>query len=421
MDLNKEAGVLVDLNLFEVMSDDAPGSEHGIRPEDIARRVREIVLAQGHRAKQRHNIKTELLHHPLPPVLSTRRALELIDAYFQVGRGVMWRYNLEPLATTRRSETRGSLDWMGAVSVYRQMTRQTQDFVRRSISDVQLALNWERHRVAYSVDPVLHQALMATDPAGTPVPAEVLRRIPHPDPVFLLPRGIPVQLADGSAGYMRAFFLRGLIAGSYSASTSDEEVTHFQVCALTSMDDVNGVPTDWDLSGVSIPLDQPFTVDSASHHSAARWDAHQNETGGIEQIKAWTRQILEICLPVVMYCCSVNADAQPAATPAKQRPRKGSKRQAVKEAPAARVLNLGYRVGPALTRTASRRERAQTDAHRTGVGTGRKRRTHIRRAHWHTYWYGPRDGAREARLKWVAMRVINEGGEPEITTVVPVR
>jgi hypothetical protein len=415
VDLNREAGVIVDLSLFDVMKHDAPWSDTG-QSKDVADEILRIMDRQRQRTGQRHAPQTELLHRRLTPDLSTRQLLDLVDAYFQVGRGVLWRYNLEPLASTRKSEIRTSTEWLGAVYVWRQLTPESRDFVRRSISDVQLAVNWERLRVAYSVDPGLHRALIDTESGGSPIPPEVLLRLPHPDPVFLLPRGVPVVVADGTPGTIRAFFLRGLIGGQYSASTCDEDATHYQVCALTSLDDVNGVPTDWDLSGVSIPLDQPFTVDSASHFSASRWDSRQEEAGGLEQIRDWTRTILRVCLPVVLYCCSIGADMQavPAAPAASK---KKGKRQAAAARPFTRVSNVGYRVGPKLA--AARRQQAAADRVASGQ-PGTRRRTHVRRAHWHTYWYGPREGVREARLKWVNARIINEGDDPA-TTVIPVQ
>ena len=418
MDLNREAKQSIDFNLFEVMNDKAPGN---VPPEEIAREVRRIVLCQQQRARQSYGAKTEMLHHPLPSVVSTRRMLDLVDAYFHVGRGVLWRFNLEPLATTVRSQTRNSARWLGAVAVWRQMTEENQDYVRRSVSDVQLALNWERHRVAYSVDPGLHQALRDTDPGGTLIPPQVLRQLPHDDPIFLLPHGVPVVVGNGEPGVMRAFFLRGLGTGQFSISTADERATHYQLCALTSLGPPDAAPHDWDLSGVSVPLDQPFTVDSVAHLSASRWDSRGSDRGSLDQIQAWTRTILEVCLPVVMYCCSVNADTQlDTGRTITVRPRKNGKRQAEKDVAPTRTYNLGYRVGPILTKAAERRTEI-VHAGSLDVGTAKRRRPHIRRAHWHTYWYGPRDGVRTPKLKWVEMRIVNEDLAKSEITVIPVR
>jgi len=418
VDLNREAGIPIDLNLFEVMAYDAPGD---VPAEQVAEEIRNLIRCQRQRAHQAYE-RTKALHHPLPPNMSTKRALEMIEAYFGVGRGVLWKFNLEALASTKRTQTRSSVQWLAAVQVFRQMTAEHRAYVRRSVSDTQLALNWEKLRVAYSVDPALHRALIDTDPGGSPIPPQILRQLPHADPVFLLPQGIPVVLADGSEGTTWAFFVRGLGLGQYSTSTADETASHYQICALSSIGRPGGTPTDWDLSGVSVPLDHEFTVDSASDLSAAEWDAVEVEKGDRGQVRAWTRTILRICLPVLMYCCSVNADLQAAARPVRP-PRKSGKRQAEKAAPTAQTYSLGYRVGPALTRTAERRSQAvlADRADSPGGTTGRRRRTHIRRAHWHTYWYGPRDGVREARLKWVAMRVINEDLADQATTVIPVR
>ncbi|ABE46947.1 AcrVA2 family anti-CRISPR protein [Polaromonas sp. JS666] len=62
--------------------------------------------------------------------------------------------------------------------------------------------------------------------------------------------------------------------------------------------------------------------------------------------------------------------------------------------------DVGFRVGSAL-------REARTIADRTGPGDGGTVRPHMRRAHWHTYNTGPRDGQQARRVKWLSPIAVN--------------
>ena len=80
------------------------------------------------------------------------------------------------------------------------------------------------------------------------------------------------------------------------------------------------------------------------------------------------------------------------------------------------VLEVGFRLGAALR------------AHRThssGPGEGRHASPlpHVRTAHWHTYWYGPRDATvtlRTAKRRWLAPILVNLHTAPLDVVVRPV-
>lgn len=50
----------------------------------------------------------------------------------------------------------------------------------------------------------------------------------------------------------------------------------------------------------------------------------------------------------------------------------------------------------------------------------RKVRGHIRRAHWHSFWHGPREGERQLKLRWMHPTLVNLGADrPTIVRVKP--
>lgn len=73
------------------------------------------------------------------------------------------------------------------------------------------------------------------------------------------------------------------------------------------------------------------------------------------------------------------------------------------------VSDVGFRVGRELGQ-------AQRFGTAAGTGTGSSKRTHVRRAHWHSYWTGSGEDRRLV-ARWVSPIVVNAGKSPKITVV----
>jgi len=99
------------------------------------------------------------------------------------------------------------------------------------------------------------------------------------------------------------------------------------------------------------------------------------------------------------YLCSKNADINKVYEPAKLPPNKKSGKRNNRYSQAT-WHEVGYRIGADLR--AYERQKAATHQHTDG-GTVRP---HMRRAHWHHFWTGPRDGERQLVLKWIAPVVV---------------
>lgn len=99
----------------------------------------------------------------------------------------------------------------------------------------------------------------------------------------------------------------------------------------------------------------------------------------------------------VAYICSANADIV-----ATYKPQKGLKRNNAKRRSQATWHEVGYRIGAELR--AYERSMMERKEHQGGT-----KRPHMRRAHWHHYWTGPRDGERKLVLKWIAPTMVGTG------------
>ena len=127
---------------------------------------------------------------------------------------------------------------------------------------------------------------------------------------------------------------------------------------------------------------------------------------GLLDEEALTLRITKV-LNLVLYVCSVNADItqayQPSPSPKKGNPKKRNRKSQ------AFIYDVGFRIGPALGAV-----RSQKTLPISGAGSAKA--PHVRRAHWHHYWKGPRDGERKLILKWISPINVNMSlGAPSLT------
>lgn len=100
---------------------------------------------------------------------------------------------------------------------------------------------------------------------------------------------------------------------------------------------------------------------------------------------------------LLLYLCSEEPDLGN-----REPPQHPSHRSRATGAQGETVWQVGERVGAALMAAAGAASEAQG-----GIHAGP--RPHVRRAHWHTYWTGPRGGQRTARARWLSPILVGAG------------
>lgn len=126
----------------------------------------------------------------------------------------------------------------------------------------------------------------------------------------------------------------------------------------------------------------------------------------------WGQDLLLNLLNAALYLCAVNADSH-------VQPRLAARDKKSGLPVANTTVEVGVRMGAALR--AARRSDATEGTSGSG-GRGAAMPPHVRRAHFHTYLYGPLDGERERRLKWLPPIPVNlEFGDDLPVTVHPVQ
>lgn len=96
-------------------------------------------------------------------------------------------------------------------------------------------------------------------------------------------------------------------------------------------------------------------------------------------------------LSLLLYICAENREVDKREQPLPVRLVGGHPR----EASHVSILRCGWHTGEQL-------QRAREEWTRSSGEGGGKLAPHVRAAHWHHFWRGPRDGARELVLRWLA-------------------
>lgn len=107
------------------------------------------------------------------------------------------------------------------------------------------------------------------------------------------------------------------------------------------------------------------------------------------------KKLMSEALNITLYLCAQNAEYDPSGSrPTLAYPANIKKGMRFLPAKKPRIWNVGQEVGKEIRRA---------------MQTHHSKRSHIRRAHWHGFWSGPRDGEREFNLKWLPPILV--GGE----------
>lgn len=110
---------------------------------------------------------------------------------------------------------------------------------------------------------------------------------------------------------------------------------------------------------------------------------------------------LEKVLGSLLYIISKDADVRRVYAPQRNRPPRSKQTDCA-------VHEVGFNIARDLRVANQALAREKSDSEKSnGSGTGRHVRTHVRRAHWHAYWTGPRDNPTGLEIKWIAPVVVN--------------
>lgn len=276
-------------------------------------------------------------------------------------------------------------------------------FMGVSVQTAEAAKLWRRHRVVYRVHPGLAESLLETD-TRTAVPCEIFSRLPHPDPFVAFPTPLPAPIAkDGYLEIAEAPMIVGMLitgANEYEqiCSTADPQVRRLNI-ALATRVRYEGQPPGHEEATVFVPLDGKRSIEDLIDYTE-QWPTFGQITRD-EQ-----RSIYNLSLSLLLYLCSDSRDVR------EYRPENGRRGKKTRR-PDQKLLDLGFDSGPSLQ--ATRRIGPASDMR----GEGGRVRAHLRRAHWHTYWTGPRT-APTPEVRWLHPTLVNKAEFQSRATLIDV-
>jgi hypothetical protein len=257
--------------------------------------------------------------------------------------------------------------------------------------------SWRPTQGVYRFDADVLDALLSTAMAGE-IPGEILEQLPE--------WCVYADLQD------RAMF-GGTVHGFFALLNrhQDTHARELMIIPMTSDHALMIVPVAPAPGEIGMMPTLTYEVAATIEESIEALDSQLPEA-------IQYRRDAAVLINLVLYLCSVAADVRDAAgkkaRPSRPRPKRGSKLRVV-GAQAPTTWEVGYRLGAALRAARSAAEGAGGGAfdRRGPVG-------HIRRAHWHTFWVGPRsDPERRSRqLRWLPPIPVNLDSEDELVPVV---
>lgn len=290
---------------------------------------------------------------------------------------------------------------------------------------------WGRTKVVYAMDGDMLGYLSQSVPAT--VPSHVLRSLPHADPYVLLPQAAQ---DDTETAYYREHIgvpWGAFVFGRYNdaqqmCSTRDERREDLGLMFIGPVE-VLGEKAIVQTLRCTIPLRGPtIRVEDAVDATIARFAFNQYlGQDKRQQLEGWLRRYVTQVFSCLLYVCTDQPDIEvyrPGLNQAGKISKRGQRQQRrPKPDDIESVVQLGFRLGPALT--AARRQWEQRQPQRSRQGSpGASKRPHQKRGHYRTYWTGV--GRQVPRVKWIAPfwvhpDLLSDDAEPREVVVRPVR
>lgn len=261
---------------------------------------------------------------------------------------------------------------------------------------------WRIGQGVYRFDPDLLEELWAT-PVDGDLPGEVLFQLPE--------YAVYVEAPE------TAFHGRRRVLGAFAHLEWDVTHKRAELRLLLDLGDTSSfVPLPVHLGGT---LEEGLR-DAVRYTTTLKVEGLSGQDLTREQVDVAARFLSTVAQPVVsclLYLCSENAEYAGPRRPAPRLPGKlrgGGQDWRPPAKPT--TWSVGERMGAALRRARA----ASADSSRTGDGTGRPVRGHVRKAHWHTFLTGPRKGEvpQTRVLRWLPPIPVNLDHDDERPVVI---
>jgi len=274
---------------------------------------------------------------------------------------------------------------------------------------------WRMTKGIYRFDPLLFEELWASEYEG-PITLDPLRHLPE----WSVYVEIPARPALGGEFQLHGFF---------AFLEHDMNSGHEELNFLWDMDDPDGKPA---LLSTVLHLGEPtlqaaFEAGAEEGREVVRrldpgYTRELEELHGAD-LEELNRKSIELNMEIAKHALSLllfliaSGDVRPTrpdqpTKPHRPQPKKTRKGVRLLAANALQTWDVGVRYGRLL---AARQPTANAER-----GRGAPKRPHVRRAHWHGYWVGPRSKPEERRLelRWLPPIFVGAKAEEELPAVI---
>lgn len=299
--------------------------------------------------------------------------------------------------------------------------------------------HWASSKHVYDLHPELIRALDVD--LQDELSADALRNMPYPAVYVRCPKrevvkersvpGIRVEMEMEQDGFFATMF---------------GDVLHILFCSKVLSYTINGEKFRGNLPTVKSPV---MVWGDAFDLSKVKWvsDLFKNEvegTGGYQAVDKDDAQTVKLArflnkrinqefgkngevedlrkaVAALLYITSKNADVRSVKTERNASKKKKGKAPRDRGETSASVEQVGYRIGEALGAARARFESENEKEKKSSLGfLRRKVASHVRRAHWHAYWTGPKSAPTGIVVHWIPPVFVNaDGSENTVTTVHP--
>jgi hypothetical protein len=270
------------------------------------------------------------------------------------------------------------------------------------IGEIAVCELWKRNgRVCYDLHEELADALYRSKVSA--VPGELFDRIPHINPMVVLPDPWPaVKNKNGFSAYVRAFFLVGY-TGEALCNTNDPQ--RDGIAILFCYDVIDDAGEELVPGGhrdiIMLPTNRTkFTVDEAIEYFQ-NWHGDAADQKARRDVARTFKPLLQKAFAVITYLCTDNRDVEePPEWLTAQRKRKTGKNRQRKERDPFWV-RVGWYVGPKLHEARKRANHSPRSD--ISIPSGVEYGPQHRAGHFKTIWIGPgKSGQRtQSTTKWV--------------------
>jgi hypothetical protein len=307
-------------------------------------------------------------------------------------------------AMTAAAEHGASLHWGAWDNAFREVAVEA--------DEIAALLSWRVGQGIYHFDDALLAELAGTDLSGD-LPVEVLKRLPEWC-VY-----VDMTVEDEPAAdrwYMDGFLAycdhQGLPNGEVADAAQDSLV----LMPLLMVPNDDGEGRSEELLKIVIPLLAGKTFNQCVEAGLGSWVLEAEMEGNplVRIIPELARRMLVM----VLYLCSDEPDLSGLyGKPVVRKRPSSSLSQRLGPGGEVKKWDVGLRVGAALRKARSLHEENGHESGQTGGGS--RMRPHMRRAHFHGYWYGPRSSAQRLyKYKWLSPMLINVTDSDDVVPTV---